>query len=69
MPLDARWGQSNKVLPFLYDKEIVSEEAVLRWAEEKEHADESDKVFVKQRLSFRYICCTIVGFWFLFSRI
>jgi hypothetical protein len=52
MPLDARWGQSNKVLPFLYDKEIVSEEAVLRWAEEKEHADESDKVFVKQSEAF-----------------
>ncbi|TVU27755.1 hypothetical protein EJB05_19255 [Eragrostis curvula] len=42
----------SKILPFLYDKEIVSEDAVLRWAEEKEHADESDKVFVKQSEAF-----------------
>ncbi|KAK3132676.1 hypothetical protein QOZ80_6AG0526120 [Eleusine coracana subsp. coracana] len=42
----------SKILPFLYDKEIVSEDAILRWAEEKEHADESDKVFVKQSEAF-----------------
>jgi translation initiation factor eIF-2B subunit epsilon len=41
-----------QVLPFLYDKEIVSEDAILRWAEEKKHADESDKVFVKQSEAF-----------------
>ncbi|KAM3272502.1 hypothetical protein ACQJBY_042566 [Aegilops geniculata] len=38
----------SKILPYLYDKEIVSEDAILRWAEEKENADEPDKVFVKQ---------------------
>ncbi|KAI4980189.1 hypothetical protein ZWY2020_020674 [Hordeum vulgare] len=38
----------SKILPYLYDKEVVSEDAILRWAEEKENADESDKVFVKQ---------------------
>ena len=37
-----------QILPYLYDKEIVSEDAILRWAEEKENADEPDKVFVKQ---------------------
>ncbi|KAM7273523.1 hypothetical protein ACFE04_028187 [Oxalis oulophora] len=42
----------DKMLYFLYDKEIVKEEAVLRWADEKEGADESDKVFVKQSEEF-----------------
>uniref|UniRef100_A0A0D9VJY3 Translation initiation factor eIF2B subunit epsilon n=1 Tax=Leersia perrieri TaxID=77586 RepID=A0A0D9VJY3_9ORYZ len=42
----------SKILPYLYDKEVVSEDAILRWAEEKEHADESDKVFVKQSEAF-----------------
>lgn len=41
-----------KILPFLYDTEVVSEDAILRWAEEKEHADESDKIFVKQSEAF-----------------
>uniref|UniRef100_A0A0D9VMI0 Uncharacterized protein n=1 Tax=Leersia perrieri TaxID=77586 RepID=A0A0D9VMI0_9ORYZ len=31
------------ILPYLYDKEVVSEDAILRWAEEKQYADESDK--------------------------
>jgi len=45
-------------LPILYDKDVVSEDAIMRWAEEKEHADESDKVFVKQSEAFIqvYIC-------------
>ncbi|KAF7091957.1 hypothetical protein CFC21_094492 [Triticum aestivum] len=42
----------SKVLPYLYDKDVVSEDAILRWAEEKENADESDKVFVKQSDAF-----------------
>lgn len=42
----------SKILPYLYDKEVVSEDAILRWAEEKENADESDKVFVKQSEAF-----------------
>jgi hypothetical protein len=28
----------TQILPFLYDKEILSEDAILRWTEEKEHA-------------------------------
>ena len=48
----------TQILPYLYDKEVVSEDAILRWAEEKENADESDKVFVKQSDAFIqvYIC-------------
>ncbi|KAM0878894.1 hypothetical protein ACQ4PT_034595 [Festuca glaucescens] len=42
----------SKILPYLYDKELVSEDAILRWAEEKENADESDKVFVNQSDAF-----------------
>ena len=45
-----------QILPYLYDKEVVSEDAILRWAEEKENADESDKVFVKQSDAFIQVC-------------
>ncbi|KAL2622317.1 hypothetical protein R1flu_002522 [Riccia fluitans] len=36
------------VLQELYDKDVISEEAIIAWASEKQHADESDKIFVKQ---------------------
>ena len=39
-------------MPYLYNEDVVSEDAIMRWAEEKEHADESDKVFVKQSEAF-----------------
>ncbi|XP_039791852.1 translation initiation factor eIF-2B subunit epsilon-like isoform X2 [Panicum virgatum] len=42
----------SKILPYLYNEDVVSEDAIMRWAEEKEHADESDKVFVKQSEAF-----------------
>lgn len=42
----------SNILSFLYDKEILSEEAILSWAEEKEGADESDKIFTKQSEQF-----------------
>ncbi|GAV64214.1 LOW QUALITY PROTEIN: Hexapep domain-containing protein/NTP_transferase domain-containing protein/W2 domain-containing protein, partial [Cephalotus follicularis] len=38
----------SRILFLLYDKEILQEEAILKWADEKEGADESDKVFVRQ---------------------
>ncbi|KAF7149037.1 hypothetical protein RHSIM_Rhsim03G0245100 [Rhododendron simsii] len=41
-----------KVLHHLYDVEILQEEAILNWAAEKEGADESDKVFLKQSETF-----------------
>lgn len=37
-----------KILHLLYDKDILQEEAILNWAAEKEEADESDKLFLKQ---------------------
>ncbi|XP_020599136.1 translation initiation factor eIF-2B subunit epsilon-like [Phalaenopsis equestris] len=42
----------SNILSFLYDKEILSEEAILSWAQEKEGADESDKIFTKQSEQF-----------------
>ncbi|KAJ7530687.1 hypothetical protein O6H91_14G015100 [Diphasiastrum complanatum] len=36
------------ILQLLYDKDLISEDAILSWAFEKKGADESDKVFVKQ---------------------
>ena len=38
----------TQVLQQLYDGDVMSEEALLAWAEEKEHADESDKVYLKK---------------------
>ncbi|TYH34433.1 hypothetical protein ES332_D13G127800v1 [Gossypium tomentosum] len=41
-----------QILHLLYDKEILHEDAILRWADEKEGADESDKVFLKRSEKF-----------------
>ena len=40
------------MLHLLYDKEVLQEDAILRWADEKEGADESDKVFLKHSEKF-----------------
>ncbi|OAY76936.1 putative translation initiation factor eIF-2B subunit epsilon, partial [Ananas comosus] len=40
------------ILHRLYDKDIITEDAILSWAMEKEGADESDKIFVKQSEAF-----------------
>ncbi|XP_074589668.1 translation initiation factor eIF2B subunit epsilon-like [Curcuma longa] len=40
------------ILSYLYEKDLLSEDAILSWASEKEGADESDKIFVKQSESF-----------------
>ncbi|XP_075492347.1 uncharacterized protein LOC142530397 [Primulina tabacum] len=42
----------EQILPILYDKDILQEEAILNWAAEKEEADESDKVLLKQAEKF-----------------
>ncbi|KAF6144038.1 hypothetical protein GIB67_037711 [Kingdonia uniflora] len=42
----------DKILLELYDKDILSEDAILLWASEKKGADESDKVFVRQSEKF-----------------
>jgi translation initiation factor eIF-2B subunit epsilon len=36
----------------LYDIDVVSEDAINAWASEKQYADESDKVFLKQSEKF-----------------
>ncbi|KAL3649373.1 hypothetical protein CASFOL_005776 [Castilleja foliolosa] len=41
-----------QILHLLYDKDILQEEAILNWASEKEEADESDKLFLKQAEKF-----------------
>ncbi|PON81688.1 W2 domain containing protein [Trema orientale] len=40
------------ILFHLYDQEVVQEDAILRWDDEKKDADESDKTFVKQAEKF-----------------
>ncbi|KAI3853647.1 hypothetical protein MKW98_025164 [Papaver atlanticum] len=41
-----------KILHILYDKDVLTEEAILSWASEKEGADASDKIFVNQSQIF-----------------
>ncbi|CAI6006395.1 unnamed protein product, partial [Closterium sp. NIES-65] len=49
------------VLEALYDRDIVSEEAVMAWADEKQFADAADKVFVERSAAF--IKCECVWDW------
>lgn len=42
----------STILSCLYDKDILSEDGILSWAQEKEGAEESDKIFVKQSEQF-----------------
>ena len=35
-----------QVLKLLYDEDVVSEEALLQWADEKEHASEDERAFL-----------------------
>ncbi|KAF2568689.1 hypothetical protein F2Q68_00027952 [Brassica cretica] len=41
-----------QILHVLYEKDVVQEDAILRWAEEKAGADEADKVYLQQCESF-----------------
>ena len=41
-----------QLLEVLYDKDVLEEDAVLQWAQEKEHGDEEDKVFLKKAEKF-----------------
>lgn len=49
-----------QILHILYDKDILQEDAILRWADEKEGADESDKVFVRQSEKFIQVRITLI---------
>ncbi|KAH7529231.1 hypothetical protein FEM48_Zijuj05G0162700 [Ziziphus jujuba var. spinosa] len=42
----------TKILIQLYDQEVIQEDAILRWDDEKKGADESDKIYVKQAEKF-----------------
>ncbi|KAG0470226.1 hypothetical protein HPP92_016926 [Vanilla planifolia] len=42
----------SSILSMLYEIEVISEDAILLWAQEKEGADESDRVFLKQSEQF-----------------
>ena len=41
-----------QVLQLLYDGDVMSEEAILSWAEEKESAEEDDKIFLRKARPF-----------------
>ncbi|KFK36401.1 hypothetical protein AALP_AA4G119500 [Arabis alpina] len=41
-----------QILHLLYDKDVLLEDAILRWAEEKAGADEADKVYLNQCETF-----------------
>ncbi len=36
------------MLKVLYDRDVLAEEAILAWADEKAQADEADRVFLKK---------------------
>ncbi len=40
------------MLKHLYDKEVLSEEAILAWADEKQHADAEDRVYLLKAQKF-----------------
>ncbi|KAG0628658.1 hypothetical protein M758_1G043500 [Ceratodon purpureus] len=42
----------SQILQVLYDKDIISEDAIMAWADEKQDADDHDKVFLKQSEPF-----------------
>ncbi|KAG0601733.1 hypothetical protein M758_11G136100 [Ceratodon purpureus] len=42
----------SQILQEMYDKDIISEDAIMAWAKEKQDADDNDKVFVKQSEPF-----------------
>ncbi|CAN7103967.1 unnamed protein product [Brassica rapa subsp. narinosa] len=41
-----------QILHVLYEKDVVQEDAIMRWAEEKAGADEADKVYLQQCETF-----------------
>lgn len=41
-----------QLLEVLYDRDVVEEDAFLQWAQEKEHGDEEDKVFLNKAHRF-----------------
>jgi len=48
-----------QILHLLYEKDIITEEAIEDWESEKKDADEADRVFVKQAEIFLKVCIRI----------
>jgi hypothetical protein len=48
-----------QILWLLYDKEIIQEDAILKWDDEKKDAVDFDKVFVKKSEEFIKVSITI----------
>jgi hypothetical protein len=51
-----------QILWLLYDKDIIQEDAILKWDDEKKDADDLDKVFVKQSEEFIKVSIIILRF-------
>ena len=41
-----------QVLQLLYDADVIEEDAFFKWAEEKAHADEEDRLFLTKAADF-----------------
>ena len=54
-----------QILFHLYDKDLIQEDAILKWDDEKKNADEADKVFVKQSEKFIQVRILCINFLFL----
>ena len=51
----------------MYDKDIVVEDAILSWEDEKRDADEADKIFVKQ--AQRFIQVSIIVYFYMLIKL
>lgn len=51
-----------QLLQLLYEDDVVAEEAFHAWADEKEHADESERVYLKKvsRLCADVPCSAVI---------
>ena len=45
-------GPRSQVLKVLYDDDVLSEEALVAWADEKENATEEERVFMTKAAPF-----------------
>lgn len=57
-----------QILWLLYDKDIIQEDAILKWDDEKKEADDLDKVFVKQSEEFIKVSIIIHRFLSFFLK-
>lgn len=58
-----------QILHYMYNEDIIEEDAILSWEDEKKEADESDKVFVNQAQNMTHLIWLkngLVWYWFFF---